>query len=771
MKRFSFTLLGIVLLVLIVATILEKMYGTDFVSTYIYGSVAFVVLWAITALAGLLYMLQRHLQKRLPVFMLHLSFLVILAGAFTTWIGGEQGTLRLNKGETTDRFVNQKGETVRFPFSISLSRFHIIYYAGTRAPMDFVSEVTISDEDASASTVNGEVAMNQIFSYRGYRFYQSGYNKEEEGSVLAVSYDPFGIGITYFGYALLLLSMCLFFFSPRSHFCRLLNSPLLRRSAALSVLLFYMAGSMQGASFASITTITTTTTTDRAEALPKVLPQELAAAFGDLYVLYNDRICPLQTLAKDFTVKLYGSSTYRGLTAEQVFTGWMFYYTRWKSEPMIKIKSASVRNTLGVKGKYASLEDYTNEINERKLDVASQETEISDKRGMEEAEEKFSLIAMLYSGKMIKIFPHHLGGQAALEWYAPSDELPSGMDNAKWVFIRKSMDYINEMVVKKDYEGISRVLTKLKEYQHKEAGEMLPASSKFRAEKLYNRLDYTRSLVIVCILLGLFSFVYYCRKMLHDRPVKRAVGSTLNILLVLFLLYLSFVIGLRGYVSNHLPLSNGFETMQFMAFCSLILTLFLQKRFRMTLPFGFLLCGLALMVSMLGESNPRITQLMPVLASPLLCIHVVVIMIAYALLAFVMLNGITALVIHFFGKVNKGRNGIYNNNCDDCKVQIERLQVISQLILYPAVFLLTAGIFIGAVWANVSWGRYWGWDPKEVWALITLLIYALALHPDSLPWFRRPFFFHLFSVIAFLSVLITYFGVNFLLGGMHSYAG
>jgi hypothetical protein len=176
----------------------------------------------------------------------------------------------------------------------------------------------------------------------------------------------------------------------------------------------------------------------------------------------------------------------------------------------------------------------------------------------------------------------------------------------------------------------------------------------------------------------------------------------------------------------------------------------------MLLPFGFLLCGLTLMVSMLGESNPQITQLMPVLQSPLLSIHVVVIMIAYSLLAFIMLNGVTAVILHQSQK--------------ECKEQIERLQIISQIILYPAIFLLAIGIFIGAVWANVSWGRYWGWDPKEVWALITMLVYALALHPRSLPWFHRTMFFHVFCITAFITVLITYFGVNFLLGGMHSYA-
>ena len=222
------------------------------------------------------------------------------------------------------------------------------------------------------------------------------------------------------------------------------------------------------------------------------------------------------------------------------------------------------------------------------------------------------------------------------------------------------------------------------------------------------------------------------------------------------LLYLTLQIALRWIVSDHIPLSNGFETMQFMAWCSALIALCAMRKFRMALPFGYLLCGFTLLVAMMGEASPRITQLMPVLQSPLLSIHVVVIMIAYSLLAFAMLNGVTALILHYTKQ--------------DSKAEVEYLQVVSNIMLYPAVFLLAIGIFVGAVWANISWGRYWGWDPKELWALITMLVYSAALHGSSLSWFRRSIFFHTFTIIAFLTVLITYFGVNFLLGGMHSYA-
>lgn len=745
LKRTAFSLLGILLLILTIATILEKIYGTDFVNEYIYSSVPFVILWGVTAITSLLYIIKSKLHRQPVIFLLHLSLLFILAGAFTTWIYGEQGTMRVRQGEQQTSFTDSKGISHQLPFSITLNQFEIIYYKGTLAPMDFISHISVADKDCHRQ-IQGKVSMNHIFSYQHYRFYQSGYSEDNEGSVFSVSHDPYGIGITYAGYTLLLLSTVFFFFSPQSRFRQLLKSPLLHRS--LTVILLLFAFSLNSNFLKANSTS------------PKVLPREVAEHFGDLYILYNNRICPLQTFARDFTVKLYGSSSYKGLTPEEVLTGWLFYYDSWKNEPIIRIKSNEARKLLEIEGNYARLKDYISTINEYKLEkmmnhIRSGE-QVTDKRGIEEADEKFNIINLVCTGAMMKIFPCRNIAGKTLEWYSQSDQLPQDMDNDKWVFIRKSMSYVNEMIVMKKYNDACLLLEKIKKYQQKECDGLLPADNKFKAEKIYNQFDYSKSVAMACICIGLICFIYYCHCMASQKRTSRKAIIILNILLWIVFTYLSAAICLRGYVSNHLPLSNGFETMQFMAWCTLLITFLLQRKFAMLLPFGFLLCGLTLMVSMLGESNPQITQLMPVLQSPLLSIHVVVIMIAYSLLAFIMLNGVTAVILHQSQK--------------ECKEQIERLQIISQIILYPAIFLLAIGIFIGAVWANVSWGRYWGWDPKEVWALITMLVYALALHPRSLPWFHRTMFFHVFCITAFITVLITYFGVNFLLGGMHSYA-
>jgi ABC-type transport system involved in cytochrome c biogenesis permease subunit len=756
-KRISFLLLGAILLTLVLATVLEKICGTDFVSEYIYGTVPFVALWIVFAVFAAIYLWMRKVWRHVAAMMLHFSFLLILAGAFITWMYGEQGLLHVRKGSDASMFTDHDGVPKDLPFHVRLDSFRVVYYAGTRAPMDYVSTVTLSGRDGN-SLARGEVAMNRIFPYRGYRFYQSGYDPDGDGVTLAVSRDPCGIAVTCSGYALLLLSVIGFFTDRRSRFRRLLKHPLLKRDATVCLLLFCLHPAVQASgTHAGMPPEAPVSMHGKPVPPPNVLPRDVAARFGDLYVLYNDRICPLQTLAKDFTLKLYGRSSYRGLTPEQVFTGWIFYYSSWKEQPVIRIKSKTARQLLGIRGPYASLDDFYSQYSEYKLEESIQNrhrgVHVKDGKGIAEADEKYNLPLILYSGKLLKLYPHYSGEH--LYWYSQGDNLPEDLADDEWFFVKKSFDYMHETVIKKDYGELSGMLVKLRAYQEKKAGEALPSGHRFRAEKIYNSLSYMKFFAMLCTLAGLLSFLYCCNRLIRHKKAGTWMKAGLNVPVLLVFLYLTLMIGLRWYAGNHVPLSNGFETMQFMAWCAVLLSFLLQGRFFMSLPFGLLLCGLTLLVAMLGESNPRITQLTPVLYSPLLSLHVAVIMVSYSLFAFIMLNGLTAVILSLMKK--------------DHSVPVERLYIVSRILLYPAVFLLAAGIFVGAVWANISWGRYWGWDPKEVWALVTMLVYSLALHPASLPRFRRPMFFHVFAVIAFFSVLITYFGVNFILGGMHSY--
>lgn len=726
LKRTAFGLAGATVLLLTAATLIEKYRGTEFVAAHVYRAPAFVALWGLLGATALAYVLRRKLRR--AALLLHLALAIILAGAFTTWLFGEQGTLHLRTdGPAAEAFTDSDGRERPFPFRVSLGDFRVEYYPGTQAPMDFVSELAF----ATAGKTDGRVvSMNRIATCRHYRFYQAGYDADGLGATLAVAYDPWGIGITYAGYLLLLAAMVYCLANRQGRFRRLLRHPALR-GGTLTLLFSAAAFSARAA-----------------ETGPRTLPRGIAGEMGALHVYYNDRICPLSTLAREFTAKLYGKSSYHGFSAEQVLSGWLFFYDDWKAEPIIRIKSAEARRLLGLEGRYARLTDFRNAVNEYRLRGESAD------RGLREADEKFNLIGMVCSGSMLKLFPYTDPGDKTLRWASQTDDLPTTLPHEQWTFIRRAMDYANELVVRRDYDALETLLEKIGVYQQKQCGERLPARMRFRAELLYNRIAYTFPAAVGFVLAGLLGFAAVCRRTLQKKPGRGILRRTLAGALWAGWIYLTVLLVLRGYVCGHWPMSNGFETMQFMAWCTWLLTLLFHRRFALLLPMGLLVGGLAMMVSVMGASNPQITPLMPVLNSPLLSIHVMLVMAAYSLLALVALNGIAGLIA--------GRRH---------RDAAEQLQLIGRIMLYPAVFCLAAGIFVGAVWANVSWGRYWGWDPKEVWALITLLVYAAALHTESLPRFRRPAFFHVFCVAAFLTVLITYFGVNFLLGGMHSYAG
>ncbi|MBQ7774016.1 MAG: cytochrome c biogenesis protein CcsA [Bacteroidales bacterium] len=732
-KYLAFGSIALIVVVLMVATIVEKFYGTAFAYENIYTSAYMVVLWGMASLFALAYIIKRRLHKMPITLILHLSFMLILAGALTTHIWGVQGKVHLRVGEAVQSFTNTDDKVQELPFALILRNFELQYYEGTFAPMDYVSHIGIVDGE---QRIEGKVSMNNILKHHNYRFYQAGYDRDGEGTTLAVSHDPWGIGITYAGYLMLLLSMLSFFFQPNSRFRTLLNHPALKRTTVVAVSLC--------CSFTAF----------GKENMPHTLPHEVAAKFGDLHIYYNERICPLQTFAKDFTTKLYGKSTYRGLTAEQVVTGWFFFYDDWKHEPMIKIKGGETQQLLGIHGKYARLTDFAS-VEGYKLEEALHGERITNRRNAESADEKFNLVSMLVMGNLLKIYPYS-NSEGVVTWYSLADKLPAEVPYEQWLFIGQSMNIMGEKIMLKKYDEVVSLLDKIGTYQTKEAGDILPPSWRFEAEKRYNSANINRPLAMACVTLGIILFLIFCLSSSLRHGHNKCINTSLAVGLGVVLLYLTLQIVLRWIVSDHIPLSNGFETMQFMSWCSVLIALCTMRKFHMSLPLGYLLCGLSLLVSMMGEATPRITQLMPVLQSPLLSIHVVIIMIAYSLLAFTLMNGIAAIVLHYTKRNHQA--------------EVEYLQVVSNIMLYPAVFMLATGIFAGAVWANISWGRYWGWDPKEVWALITLLVYSAALHTTSLGKFRNPIFFHTFMIIAFFTVLITYFGVNYLLGGMHSYA-
>ena len=730
LKYISFGLLGVILPILMLATVIEKFIGSSVVINYIYGSPWVIALWAMLAVAAICYLVVCRVYRKAALFIFHLSFVLVLVGAFVTHVSGVRGSLHLRTGDLpTTVFQTDDARIGRFPFQISLVDFRLQFYKGTSVPMDYVSSVQINDEEGVS---NGIISVNNIYKYNGWRFYQWGYDADGNGATFAVTYDPWGIGLTYAGYWGLFIAMIAFLLGRESNFRTLLASPLLKKGGLMVLFLLCSSAAAVARS-------------------PRVLPAEVARNFADVYVFYNNRVAPFETLSHDFTVKLYGDDNYKGLTSEQVLTGWIFFYDSWKEEPMIRVKDRYVRFILGVEDEYVALTDFT-DVNGYKLtDILKGNVNARLRRAATLANEKFNLASMVHSGSLLRLFPHSDGEPVA--WYSPADTLHANEGCEQWDFAMGMLEQIKVAVADERYQDVERLLNELRVWQRRVSGSTLPSDAVITAERLYNHMDFIFPFAVLSVICGLACFVIYCRRVLRGEVWHTKFHPALMVFILAFFAYISVFIFLRGYISGHFPLSNGYETMLFMAWLSLLMTMLFNRKFYMALPFGLTLCGLSLMVAMIGGSDPKITLLTPVLQSPLLSIHVAVIMIAYSLFAFMMMNGVTALCLM------RGGN----------EQRIEYLAVVSRLMLYPALFLLVTGIFVGAVWANVSWGRYWGWDPKEVWALITMLVYSLAMHSRSMMPFRNAVFFHIFTVVAFLTVLFTYFGVNFVLGGLHSY--
>ena len=660
-----------VVIVMAIATIVEKIHGTTFVSTKIYSTWWFSAIWGILAIASIARIITSGMQKTLTVLTLHISFVVILAGALTTHLTSKKGYLHLRCGETTRLYTEQSSNgdmrTATLPFSVKLNDFNIKNYEGTTTHSDYASHLTFSTDGGST---NETVSMNNIAVVEGYRFYQTSFDQDMKGSILTITYDPYGTGITYIGYGLLIVSAILLLLlrTPRiKQLYRQLNGS---RVLAIGCLVLMTASTF---------------------AKTPVMAREDAEKAERKLIVYNGRVCPLNTLAHDFCLKITGKTSYKGLSAEQLLLSLPMAPEEWSEKPLLKIKNKALKERLGIKTDLARIKDFYESDGRYKLDIL-----LNEQMNKAEDDQDKKLVRSIYD-------------------------------------VDEQISLVNAAVTGKLIESYK--------------GNNPPSETHISAEILYNQLPLT-VVGAFMILTGILIIV------IAEIIRKKGFAVKLGILLIISAFQLAVFI-LRWYISGNIPLSNGYETMAFVSLSTSLLTLsaiwMLRKQ-----PFvcntvtigGLMIAGLTLLVAHLSEMSPQITSLMPVLHSPWLTTHVSLIMISYSLFAFM-------AVIAGVDLVKKDA----------------RLDALNRLMLYPAEIFLTIGIFLGAIWANQSWGTYWSWDPKEVWALISMLIYCIPFHTESLPFMKKAKVMDWYLIMAFLSILMTYFGVNYLLGGMHSYAG
>ncbi|GHT35039.1 hypothetical protein FACS189434_12210 [Bacteroidia bacterium] len=761
-KNISLILWSAVIIVLAAATVIEKYCGTDFAHRYIYGSWWFVVLWAMLA-AGLLVMVfRRGVAGNAHTRLLHLSFVIILAGALCTKLWGERGQIILQQNAPA------VVENIDLPFTVSLDTFYVNYYAGTNTPADYVSEIRIENKRAT-------VSMNNIFSHKGYRFYQSSYN--EQSTVLTINHDPVGIAVTYTGYALFFLAGLLLMFRTQMTQITQIFADKLKKSAKICVICVICVPHF---AFAADTAPTITETQ--------------AQQFGNLWLQYDGKITSVSAFAHDFALKLTGKTSFGSMNAEQFLAGFLFFPEEWQNAAVFEIKDPALQKLLNAETQRAAFSDFFDAENNYKLASQPRNKEI------DKLNDKIQLINLLHSGVLLQMFPIQENGK--LHWYYPTENFPPTEKQENITFVRTVLtDYYTAL--HSGNEG-KDVLQRIAAFQQENAGEFLPSERHKQIEIFYLRHNFIKMLFMVNLaggILALLLMLFRTQKTqitqtnTKNRFAKICVllrhlrSKFFLVLLIHSFCFLTLSIGLRTYIGGRLPFATGAETMLIVAWLAMLGALIYRK----ALPFGLIVSGCALLVAHLSMSNPKITPLVPVLQSPLLSLHVSVIMIAYTLLAFTALNSLVALICDMRFAICDKRYATCDLRfaiCDkryaisDCRkpqvanrksqvanrksqIASRKSQIASRTsiaLLRPALFLLGTGIFIGAIWANVSWGAYWSWDPKEVWALITFMTYSLALHKKM-----SDTAFHVFILCSFLTVLITYFGVNYFFGGMHGY--
>ena len=638
------------------------------------------------------------------------------------------------------------------PFNLKLNDFVLERYPGSNSPSGYKSEVVLMDE-----SVNIEkpftVFMNNILKYKGYRFYQSSYDQDEKGTILSVNNDFMGMIVTYSGYVILFLFIILSLLNKKSVFNSVTagywNSSL--RKILPLVLVFFLLSGLGGASGQKF-----------------IADQKSSEEFGKVLVQdQKGRTKPLFTLSNDILRKVTRENKFEGLTSIQVFLGIYIDFDNWKSVPMIRVSNKDLQKKIGINGNLASFNDIVDlenggtyklseDVNEAYSKAPGQRSKV-DKEIMK-VDERVNIFYMIYTGGFLKIFPMKDGSH---NWGSPQEALKTALNKEDSVYLQSIIPMLAEGLQTGNSNTVKQVSESVLGYQNRFAQYDLPQVSKIKAELLYYRLMIFERLFPFYATIGIVMLTGLIAMVIRGRKKISLLVRILGWLLFVGFLFHTFGLGLRWYISGHSPMSNGYESMIFISWVTLLAGLIFSRKSIFALSATAVLASMTLMVAHLSFMDPEITNLVPVLKSYWLTLHVSVITGSYGFLGLGAILGLITLILLSLSN---------DNNRERISNTIDELTVINLKTLILGLYFLTIGTFLGAVWANESWGRYWGWDPKETWSLITIIIYSIVVHSRMIPGMKDIYTFNLLSLFAFSSVLMTYFGVNYYLSGLHSYA-
>lgn len=687
-------------------------------------------------------------------------------------LGDMPSFTRIDKGEYVF-FAAWGSRAHTLPFSIYLKDFVLDRYPGSDAPSSYASFVQVQDPSVEGSQ-EAVIFMNNVLDYGGYRFFQSSYFPDESGTILSVNNDPGKIP-TYVGYALLIIGCVWLLFDKNGRFVSL--SRFVRSKSLVALMAFSVYGALFQASYADEPSEDfTPPTTEEVQTLIaniKANSSEFSQAFAALLVQDSGgRIKPLDTIASEYIHKITGRDGFLGLSNMQMFLGITMYPEYFRHIKMIKTKSPKLREILGVDSgqKYiAAIDAYTKEggyILRNYVEAANQKPlknqDVFDKDVIE-VNERLYLFGLIYSGQTLRVFPSTQAEDSV--WYDIQGALHAGtgdegeLKELLWIVSALSHGFVSG-VQKNEWKLAFEGLDKLQEYQKSHGSELIISSNKVKAEMWLNKSRIFEKLAYPYVLIGTLLFVIVLFAIIAGKPLNAWISRISWILIGLCFVLHTLGLGVRWYVSGHAPWSNAYESMLYIAWAGALAGVVCFRKSSLALCAASFLAGITLIVANLGDMNPQIGNLVPVLKSYWLNIHVSVITASYGFLGLCFVLGCISLLLFILRSPKRAH----------IDSSILSLNAINEMSMILGLFLLTVGNFLGAIWANESWGRYWGWDPKETWALISIGVYAIILHLRFLGLKNLPFVFSSASALGFLSVLMTYFGVNYFLTGMHSYA-
>ena len=685
----------------------------------------------------------------------------------TTYAYGNKGMegkpVRVREGNT-EVSVAYGARQIRLPFGIHLRDFILDKYPGTNSASSYASEVTLIDDEKNVKK-DYRIYMNNILDHRGYRFFQSSFDQDELGTVLSVNHDFWGTWISYVGYALLTIGLVLTLFNKKSRFRELseklkhIRAEKPHTAAGMILLIVFL---LPSASFAD----------NINENQLHVISKEHAAEFGRLIVQdHKGRMKPMNTLASEVLRKISRKESHFGLNADQIFLGMTLYPEEWTAQPIIKIGDLEdVRKAIPTAGQLASFNDFFSANGQyilkdqvrRAYSLQPIDRSHFDKEIMK-IDERVNICNMIFNGSIARIYP--VPGHPENLWLTPSDVARNTMEYQPGSFVQSFFSAYATAVLaagsSQDWTPANKQIDLLHEYQQQNGGELVISQKQVDMEILLNKMNVFSRLSKVYGLLGLLFLVLFFTKVFRPKTNMLWPTRISFYLLTAAFLFHTAGLGIRWYVSGRAPWSNGYESMIYIGFTTVLAGLIFSRKSLGGLTATAILASTILMVAGLSWLDPEITPLVPVLKSYWLTIHVSLEAGSYGFLMLGAIIGLLNLLLMIF---------LTKNNESRLFRTIHEMTYVSEMTLIGGLIMISTGTYLGGIWANESWGRYWGWDAKETWALVTTLVYAFILHMRFIPGMRGLYAFNLASLFGFASVMMTYFGVNYYLSGLHSYA-